>query len=93
MRLTLLAQAKAQYQWHKHVPLIRFIGPRKNVWKTQKQQQQQQQQQSVADGSGSASVTGAGEAINFWELPARYRPLPVSEAEIEAIESGGASTY
>ncbi|KAJ2518708.1 hypothetical protein GGI11_000244 [Coemansia sp. RSA 2049] len=95
MRLTLLAQAKAQYQWHKHVPLIRFIGPRKNVWKTQKQQQQQQQQSAVAGGSGSASASakGAGEAINFWELPARYRPLPVSEAEIEAIESGGASTY
>ncbi|KAJ2685095.1 hypothetical protein GGH99_003857 [Coemansia sp. RSA 1285] len=92
MRLTLLAQAKAQYQWHKHVPLIRFIGPRKNVWKTQKQEQQQQQS-AVAGGSGSASAKGAGEAINFWELPARYRPLPVSEAEIEAIESGGASTY
>ncbi|KAJ2762275.1 hypothetical protein H4S06_000751 [Coemansia sp. BCRC 34490] len=90
MRLTLLAQAKAQYQWHKHVPLIRFIGPRKNVWKTQKQEEQQS---AVAGGSGSASAKGAGEAINFWELPARYRPLPVSEAEIEAIESGGASTY
>ncbi|KAJ1664976.1 hypothetical protein EV178_003655 [Coemansia sp. RSA 1646] len=88
MRLTLLARAKAQYQWHKHVPRIRFVGPRKNVWKTQQQSSQQIPTTTVA---GKAS--GTAEAINFWELPARYRPLPMTEAEIEAIESGGASTY
>ncbi|KAJ2865977.1 hypothetical protein GGI22_001391, partial [Coemansia erecta] len=82
MRLTLVARAKAQYQWHKHVPRIRFVGPRKNVWKTE--QQQQPTKAAAAAGGGSAAV----EAINFWELPARYRPLPMSEAEIEAIESG-----
>ncbi|KAJ2071997.1 hypothetical protein GGI09_008126 [Coemansia sp. S100] len=78
MKSTLVRQAvQAQYKWHKHVPLMRFVGPRKDVW-------------------GKTEVTepkkvAAAEAINFWELPARYRPLPISAAEIEAIESGGAS--
>ncbi|KAJ2287160.1 hypothetical protein IW139_005807, partial [Coemansia sp. RSA 353] len=34
MRTTLLWQAKAQYQWHRHVPLIRFTGSRKALWET-----------------------------------------------------------
>ncbi|KAJ2489335.1 hypothetical protein IWW37_004072 [Coemansia sp. RSA 2050] len=77
MKPTLVRQAvQAQYKWHKHVPLMRFVGPRKDVW-----------------GKANATETKAQtpEAINFWELPARYRPLPISAAEIEAIESGGAS--
>ncbi|KAJ1986982.1 hypothetical protein GGI26_006198 [Coemansia sp. RSA 1358] len=81
MRFTFIAQAKAQYQWHRHVPLMKFVGPRKNVWKPQRQQQQQQESSANS------------EAINFWELPSRYRPLPVTEAEIEAIESGGATFH
>ncbi|KAJ1721923.1 hypothetical protein LPJ53_003612 [Coemansia erecta] len=82
MKSTLFIQAqKAQYQWHKHVPLMKFLGPRKNIWKS-------------GHSGAPATSTAKGsvqEAINFWELPARYRPLPFSEAEIEAIESGGAS--
>ncbi|KAJ2687250.1 hypothetical protein IWW39_003056 [Coemansia spiralis] len=78
MKSTLVRQvAQAQYTWHKHVPLMRFVGPRKAVW-----------------GKPAVTETKAktpAEAINFWELPARYRPLPISAAEIEAIESGGAS--
>ncbi|KAJ2582036.1 hypothetical protein IWW49_005776 [Coemansia sp. RSA 1797] len=80
MRTTLLWQTKAQYQWHRHVPLIRFTGSRKALWETKPAQ--------TAAAAGNASAV---EAINFWELPARYRPLPITEAEIEAIESGGAS--
>ncbi|KAJ1899204.1 hypothetical protein LPJ81_004189 [Coemansia sp. IMI 209127] len=94
MRLTFVARAKAQYQWHKHVPRIRFVGPRKSVWKTE------QQHPTAASAAAATETAAAGtggsataEAINFWELPARYRPLPMSEAEIEAVESGGASTY
>ncbi|KAJ2295778.1 hypothetical protein IWW55_005332 [Coemansia sp. RSA 2706] len=82
MRGTVIRQAKAQYQWHKHVPLIKFIGPRKALW----EQQAGGSQPVTAGGSG-----GGKEAMNFWELPARYRPRPISDAEIEAIESGGAS--
>ncbi|KAJ2061108.1 hypothetical protein GGI17_003288 [Coemansia sp. S146] len=70
---------QAQYKWHKHVPLMRFVGPRKDVWGKTNDKATEQKKAAVA------------EAINFWELPARYRPLPISAAEIEAIESGGAS--
>ncbi|KAJ1726607.1 hypothetical protein LPJ61_005071, partial [Coemansia biformis] len=65
-----------------HVPLLKFIGPRKAVWGMKAMEPQGAQPSPVAAQTG---------AINFWELPARYRPLPMSEAEIEAIESGGAS--
>ncbi|KAJ2780213.1 hypothetical protein GGI15_003620 [Coemansia interrupta] len=83
MKSTLFIQAqKAQYQWHKHVPLMKFLGPRKNIWKSG---------HSDAAATTSTAKSSVQEAINFWELPARYRPLPFSEAEIEAIESGGAS--
>ncbi|KAJ2369053.1 hypothetical protein IW150_005248 [Coemansia sp. RSA 2607] len=86
MKSTLFIQAqKAQYQWHKHVPLMKFLGPRKNIWKSG------QDSSASASAATSTAKGGAQEAINFWELPARYRPLPFSEAEIEAIESGGAS--
>ncbi|KAI9373298.1 hypothetical protein BJX61DRAFT_541833 [Aspergillus egyptiacus] len=34
-----------------------------------------------------------GEFFDRDELPARFRRLPYSEAEIEAIETGGASLY
>ncbi|KAI9479033.1 hypothetical protein BX667DRAFT_495545, partial [Coemansia mojavensis] len=82
MRTTfcLLKQATPQYKWHKHVPLIKFLGPRKLLWNSKPAETQNVQTKSAGQ-----------EAINFWELPARYRPLPISEAEIEAIESGGAS--
>ncbi|KAJ2799411.1 hypothetical protein H4R20_004450 [Coemansia guatemalensis] len=81
MRTTLMRHAKAQYKWHRHTPLIRFTGPRKALW------------DKAASESKSAQALPAGstEAIEFWELPARYRPLAISPAEIEAIESGGAS--
>ncbi|KAI7818059.1 hypothetical protein BX661DRAFT_181093 [Kickxella alabastrina] len=85
MKSTLFVQAqKAQYQWHKHVPLMKFLGPRKNLWKPTAT--------TTTEMAGKTS-SNSKEAINFWELPARYRPLPISEAEIEAIESGGATTY
>ncbi|KAJ1957218.1 hypothetical protein GGI12_005085, partial [Dipsacomyces acuminosporus] len=80
-------QAKAQYKWHKHVPLMRFVGPRKELWA----KKAAELNGSIATTQATAAAAGSVEAINFWELPARYRPLPISEAEIEAIESGGAS--
>ncbi|KAJ1939551.1 hypothetical protein EC988_007282, partial [Linderina pennispora] len=74
---SLVRQAAAQYKWHRHTPLIKFLGPRKALWA---------KQQEAAPAAGNVQ-----EAINFWELPARYRPSPLTELEIEAIESGGAS--
>ncbi|KAJ2080963.1 hypothetical protein H4R24_002680 [Coemansia sp. RSA 988] len=84
MKATLIRQAKAQYKWHKHTPLIKFTGPRKTLWDKAKYESKSPQTSSV-------SSAGLTEAIEFWELPARYRPLAISPAEIEAIESGGAS--
>ncbi|KAJ1646929.1 hypothetical protein LPJ64_001673 [Coemansia asiatica] len=90
MRTTLFVQAqKAQYQWHKHVPLMKFLGPRKNIWKNKKATEEPSAVSGSSASSSSKSLKQDG--INFWELPARYRPLPISEAEMEAIESGGAS--
>lgn len=80
MRSALIQLAKAQYKWHKHSPLIRFIGPRKGLW-------------SKEATSTTATVDKKSEAINFWELPTRYRPLPISDVEMEAIDSGGASLH
>ncbi|KAJ2779849.1 hypothetical protein H4R18_003776 [Coemansia javaensis] len=84
MRTTLVTRAKAQHsQWRRHVPLIKFVGPRKALWAKQDAARPAPQ--------SSTAAPGPSGAIEFWELPARYRPLPMSQAEIEAIESGGAS--
>ncbi|KAJ2773851.1 hypothetical protein IWQ57_001102 [Coemansia nantahalensis] len=83
MRATLANQAKALYKWHRHVPLVKFIGPRKELWA--------QKAAELRAAQPAAAQAAAAAVIQFWELPARYRPLPVSDAEIEAIESGGAS--
>ncbi|KAJ2716373.1 hypothetical protein H4R19_000686 [Coemansia spiralis] len=83
MRATIVSRAKAQYQWHRHVPLVKFIGPRKALWAKKAAE--------LGSAQSAPAPAAAAAAIEFWELPARYRPLPMSVAEIEAIESGGAS--
>ncbi|KAJ2478624.1 hypothetical protein EV174_004253 [Coemansia sp. RSA 2320] len=91
MRATVFRQAafQAQYKWHRHVPLMRFVGPRKDVWA----KPNPANSSSPAVALEPTATAADGGAINFWELPARYRPLPISAAEMEAIESGGASTH
>ncbi|KAJ1675783.1 hypothetical protein EV182_000590 [Spiromyces aspiralis] len=87
---TRFVRAAAQYKWHKHIPLIKFVGPRKDLWsrKAAKLRAEEGGPRSV---SASASTTDGTGALEFWQLPPRYRPPPLTESEIEAIESGGAS--
>ncbi|CAO3657092.1 unnamed protein product [Mucor hiemalis] len=39
----------------------------------------------------AADASGDSKALEFGQLAARYRRAPISEAEMEAIESGGAT--
>ncbi|KAG1044009.1 hypothetical protein G6F46_009612 [Rhizopus delemar] len=80
-----------------HKPLIRFLGPRASLWKDTphhtgphpltpsnlvKQVAQAEVQQPVRKAAGS---------IEFGALPTKYQRSLISEAEMEAIESGGAT--
>ncbi|KAI8391564.1 uncharacterized protein BYT42DRAFT_557315 [Radiomyces spectabilis] len=85
-----------------HKPLIRFIGPRKALWKdaphhsgphilTPANLEKHVPKPSAAAPSSSAS-SSSSSAIEFGQLPSRYRRAVLSEAEMEAIESGGATS-
>lgn len=47
--------------------------------------------QAVAAGSSATQSRSAssGQAIEEWQLPARYRRKPIDDAEIEWINRGG----
>ncbi|KAJ1986035.1 hypothetical protein H4R33_003602 [Dimargaris cristalligena] len=75
---------------HKHVPLIRFLGPRRLLPQTH----------SSAPGSASPAAPQSTKpptspahsgALEYSELPSRYRSAGPTAEEMEAIESGGAT--
>ncbi|KAI7905842.1 uncharacterized protein BX663DRAFT_534851 [Cokeromyces recurvatus] len=81
-----------------HKPLIRFIGSRANLWKDAPHHSGPHPLtppnlvKHVAQPSQiKAKQAANSSAIEFGQLAAKYRRVPISEAEMEAIESGGAT--
>ncbi|KAI7882359.1 hypothetical protein K492DRAFT_193618 [Lichtheimia hyalospora FSU 10163] len=84
-----------------HKPLIQFVGSRANLWKnapshagphpmTPANLEKHVAKASPAPAPAKQPTYSKG-ALEFAELPPRYRRAPLSEAEMEAIESGGAT--
>ncbi|KAI8639919.1 hypothetical protein BD408DRAFT_420553 [Parasitella parasitica] len=84
-----------------HKPLIRFLGPRVNLWKdaphhtgphplTPPNLVKHVAEASKATAPAAASSQQQG-ILEFSQLAAKYKRAPISEAEMEAIESGGAT--
>ncbi|KAI8981068.1 hypothetical protein BDB01DRAFT_795205 [Pilobolus umbonatus] len=82
-----------------HKPLIRFVGPRVNIWKESTHQvgphpltppnlvKHIPQPTAPVKAAGNKNTN----SIEFSQLSARYRRAPINEIEMEAIESGGAT--
>ncbi|KAL1936292.1 hypothetical protein VTP01DRAFT_426 [Rhizomucor pusillus] len=94
MRPSLLSRAA-------HKPLIQFVGPRASLWKdaphhsgphplTPKNLEKHVAKAQPEAPKAAASQSSKG-VLEFSQLPARYRRTPISDAEMEAIESGGAT--
>ncbi|KAI9475807.1 MAG: hypothetical protein EXX96DRAFT_574731 [Benjaminiella poitrasii] len=83
-----------------HKPLIRFLGSRAKLWKDASQHAGphpltptnlvKHVAQSSPANSNSGQTVNVG-AIEFSQLATKYRRAPISEIEMEAIESGGAT--
>ncbi|CAO0798872.1 unnamed protein product [Mucor circinelloides] len=87
-----------------HKPLIRFLGPRANLWKDAPQHTgphpltppnlvkhvAEASKPTTAAPSKATSSQQQG-VLEFSQLAAKYKRAPISEAEMEAIESGGAT--
>ncbi|ORX63172.1 hypothetical protein DM01DRAFT_1379694 [Hesseltinella vesiculosa] len=91
-----------------HTPLIRFVGSRQALWKSQpphtgphpltpsnlEKHVPKPEPVLAAPAITPASSTTAAGAIEMSQLPARYHRVPLTQAEMEAIELGGADlTY
>ncbi|XP_038113809.1 uncharacterized protein LOC6032392 isoform X2 [Culex quinquefasciatus] len=65
----------------KRIPMIRFRkgGPHLDA----------AGQSAPATQAGQARSVSTGEAIEEWQLPARYRRKPIDDVEIEWINRGG----
>ncbi|KAG2191456.1 hypothetical protein INT46_010648 [Mucor plumbeus] len=91
-----------------HKPLIRFLGPRVNLWKDAPQHtgphpltppnlvKHVAEASKAAPAKSTASVSTPASSqqqgvIEFGQLATKYKRAPISEAEMEAIESGGAT--
>ncbi|PWA00334.1 hypothetical protein BB558_003606 [Smittium angustum] len=95
MKPTILLRAST-IKWHKHTPLINFIGPRKNIWKSKAAQISVSSVISspVVQTVKSVETSKINSTVNvfsFIDRPEKYKPRAMTAFEIEAIESGGAS--
>ncbi|KAJ1967844.1 hypothetical protein H4R35_006596, partial [Dimargaris xerosporica] len=68
-------------QPHKHVPLIRFLGPRRL-----RQQQGHNMPTTTNTSQPPATASTSAGVIEYADLPARYKSPGLTEAEMEAIE-------
>ncbi|KAI9360880.1 hypothetical protein BD770DRAFT_408717 [Pilaira anomala] len=88
-----------------HKPMIQFVGSRAKLWKDAthhtgphpltpanlvKHVAEASKATPAAPAKSAAPKANTG-SLEFAELPSRYRRAPISEAEMEAIESGGAT--
>ncbi|CEP15372.1 hypothetical protein [Parasitella parasitica] len=84
-----------------HKPLIRFLGPRASLWKETPHHTGPHPLtppnlvKHVAEAPKSATPAAASPqkqgTFEFSQLAAKYKRAPITEAEMEAIESGGAT--
>ncbi|KAG0741277.1 hypothetical protein G6F57_007987 [Rhizopus arrhizus] len=80
-----------------HKPLIRFLGPRASLWKDTPHHTgphpltPSNLVKHVAQAEAQQPVRKATGSIEFGALPTKYQRSLISEAEMEAIESGGAT--
>ncbi|KAL0084049.1 hypothetical protein J3Q64DRAFT_1476673 [Phycomyces blakesleeanus] len=83
-----------------HTPLIRFVGSRAALWKDAPHHTgphvmtPSNLEKHVAKASEVVAKTAAPAAPTTFttgDMPARYRRAPITELEMEAIESGGAT--
>ncbi|KAG2220143.1 hypothetical protein INT45_013841 [Circinella minor] len=87
-----------------HKPLIQFVGSRVNLWKSASHQhgphpltpanleKHVAKADPVAPSKGQFPSYSSG-SLEFSQRPARFNHAPITEAEIEAIESGGATFF
>ncbi|KAI9248601.1 hypothetical protein BY458DRAFT_526341 [Sporodiniella umbellata] len=81
-----------------HKPLIRFVGPRAALWKDVPNHSGPHpltpfdlvKHTAQAEKPTKKATSGV---LEFGELPAKYRRSLITEAEMEAIESGGATHF
>ncbi|KAI8337450.1 hypothetical protein BC941DRAFT_36766 [Chlamydoabsidia padenii] len=83
-----------------HQPMIRFVGSRQKLWKESPPhhgahpltpanlEKHVPKAEPKAAAANNTNITGS---IEMSQLPARYRRLPLSEVEMEAVELGGAN--
>ncbi|KAG0232883.1 hypothetical protein BGW42_003558 [Actinomortierella wolfii] len=92
---------------HAHQPLIKFLGPRSALNQAHHAATRHpaapadaeyplkpaKPQPKTASSATKATVVGGVTRyeLDFTELPAKYRHPVLSEAEIEAVEAGGAT--
>ncbi|KAI8145859.1 hypothetical protein BJV82DRAFT_666418 [Fennellomyces sp. T-0311] len=83
-----------------HKPLIQFVGSRANLWKNAQHTvgphpltpANLEKHVAKADPVPAAkSPNFTAGSLEFSQRPARYFRTPISELEMEAIESGGAT--
>ncbi|SAL98837.1 hypothetical protein [Absidia glauca] len=84
-----------------HQPMIRFVGSRQKLWKESPphhgahpltpanlEKHVPKPEQKAAASAPATNTTGS---IEMSQLPARYKRLPLTDVEMEAIELGGAN--
>ncbi|KAI9474876.1 hypothetical protein BDB00DRAFT_879616 [Zychaea mexicana] len=85
-----------------HKPLIQFVGSRANLWKnsahhagphpmTPANLEKHVAKPDPVPAQKPSSPSYTAGSVEFGQRPTRYYHTPISEAEMEAIESGGAS--
>ncbi|ORY91899.1 hypothetical protein BCR43DRAFT_517925 [Syncephalastrum racemosum] len=88
-----------------HTPMIRFVGSRASLWKDAQHHVgphpmtpanlethvAKASEAPAAAASSSSTSSGSDQVLEWSQLPARFRRTPVTEAEMEAVESGGAT--
>ncbi|KAK9695734.1 hypothetical protein K7432_012817 [Basidiobolus ranarum] len=73
----------------RHVPLIKFLGPRKNL-----NQNTFATQKTSIQNTPIAQKASEKATVSYNELPARFKRIQLTPEEIEAVEMGGAGfTY
>ncbi|OMJ08889.1 hypothetical protein AYI70_g6686 [Smittium culicis] len=85
----------AVINWHKHTPLIKFIGPRKNIWKAKAETAAMSSIQTPKSTASPPTMKQGKHAnvIIYEPNTIIHKYTPLTAAEIEAIESGGASLH
>ncbi|KAI8588982.1 hypothetical protein BDZ88DRAFT_452593 [Geranomyces variabilis] len=76
----------------KHLPLIKFLGPRSLLQHSRPSAPHASHQQPPRP-TQAAEPKRSGNTVSYESaalLPRRYQRKPISQAEIDAVETGGA---